>query len=161
MLKRVAAGVNTLVDIGIATDREYDYKVQHIRDAQTSEFAGFEGVVSGSPALAAPTWVGGYPQNGGYDSDVLIPPPNGLVKIRVTNPDPAAETWVYINNQDLIGGVYTVATILAPGVTTVTLNAADMPGAPTNSPRWFYLEAHRAGYTTSPASSIETATFSN
>jgi hypothetical protein len=161
VLTRVDPGVNTLTDIGIATDREYDYKVQHIRDAQTSEYAGFAGVVSGSPTLAAPTWVGGYPQNGGYDSPLLIPPPNGLVRIRVSNPDPAAETWIYINNQDAIGGVYTVATILSPGVTTVTLNAADMPGSPTDHPRWFYLEAHRAGYTTSAASSIETASFSN
>jgi hypothetical protein len=32
VLTRVAPGVNTLTDIGIATDREYDYKVQHIRE---------------------------------------------------------------------------------------------------------------------------------
>jgi hypothetical protein len=83
------------------------------------------------------------------------------VNIRVNNPDPAAETWIYINNQDAHRRRVHRGDDPVAGVTTVTLNAADMPGSPTDHPRWFYLEARRAGYTTSPASSIETASFSN
>lgn len=158
MVTYVAAGVETLVDDDLWPDTDYQYWIQHILAGSTSAFNRSGDETSDSPALVAPTWASGFPANGGYDSTEPLTA-HGLVLIRAVNPDPLAYTYVYMNNQEPIGGVYSIVTILDPGETDRTLNAGDLAGDPTNEDRWFYLVAVRPGYVDSAASAIQSAHF--
>lgn len=159
VLARLDPGTITLTDTELSPGIVYSYRVQHIRNGQTSDFADAADIVSDAPVLAAPTWVAGYPRGGFYDSTEDIPPPNGLASLQFENPDPLAYTQVWMNDQDAIGGTYSNVITLAPGDFEVTLNASTTLGALTDHPRWFYLVSERPGYTSSASSSIEVANF--
>jgi hypothetical protein len=160
VLTRVAAGVATLVDDGITPDVAYEYQVQHILLGATSEFSSGGITPSDTTQLQPAAFAATYPRNGGYDTPVDDPPPNGQVYIRVVNPDPFAATEVWMNNNAADVGGFSFVYGIPAGQTDALLNAADMPGTPpTNLDRWFYLVAVRPNYLDSVASAHATARF--
>lgn len=161
ILARMAPGITTLVDDGLSPGETYTYDIHHIRNGQTTGngTGGGDDDTSGSPTLATPIWDPGFPVSAGYDSTVDDPPPNGLVRVRATSPDPLAVITVWMNDNETSGGSYG-AKASGLGTIDVTLNAADMgfPN-PTNHIRWFYLTADRSGYTPSVPSEVRAASF--
>ena len=159
-LKRLAPGVNSLVDDGITPDKTYVYRVQAVRNGQTSEFSdgpggGGTGGSSGSGTLTAPSWVAGYPVGGSALLDNGNP---AYVNIRVANPNALSETEVWISPGPSDTGTFAKVWTLAVGATDVTLFAASL-GLVTGDERYFYLIAIRPSYTNSPESTHLPATF--
>lgn len=159
IVPRADPGTATYVDEGLTPGLGYQYLIQHIRNGQTTEFAGGVGTISDSPTLLAPSFIDGTPIGAGYDSPVDFPPPNGLCRVRVLNPDPLAYTRVYVNAAPTDTGGFTSVAYMNPGDIEVIINAADCPGSPTDQTRWFYLVAERPLYTSSPDSAHGSGNF--
>jgi hypothetical protein len=60
----IAPNIATFADTGVSTGTQYTYDVQHIKNAQTSAFAGSPPPLTGggSSATQAPIWASGFPR---------------------------------------------------------------------------------------------------
>lgn len=157
-LKRLNPTVTTLVDDGLTPGKTYTYRVQHVRNGQTSEFAGGEGDpgtggTGPSSTLTAPSFATDYP-NGG--TGILGDP--AYVNVRVVNPDPLADTLVYMSPGTPDSGTFIFVANLAPGQTDVTVDGPTY-GLITGDSRYFYLIARRASFTDSAQSTHKAAIF--
>lgn len=164
ILIRLAPGVNALLDDGLSPDLRYAYKIQHIKNGQTSAFSSGTGeIISTSPTLVAPVWEAGYPVGAGYRDAVLFPPSPGRCAIRCDNPDPLSGTDVFMSRTDDDTAFFDKVATIPMGGHAVTLRAEAMVGAgdPTNEFRWFYLVATRPSYTSSAPSEHRRAAFGN
>lgn len=143
----VAAGVASFDDDGLTPTSEYQYVIDHYRNGQTSASASDTASTS-TPTLAVPTWASGYPQGflGGSGGRFKV-------GISVVNPDPLAETLVYMDADGTDTGPYTLEATIPAGGTSVTL------GKPLPEDHYFYLVSRRSGFGDSADSSHEFATF--
>lgn len=159
LVPRYGLTLHALEDTNLSPDVVYSYKVQQIKNGQTTEFAGVADTTSDAPSLADPTWEASYPRNGGYDSTTLIPLGNGIVLIGVINPNDLSYTDIYMNDAETDTGSFIIVATLNPGETRTSLNASLTPNAVTDEVRWFYLVATRPGYADSAPSAHASATF--
>lgn len=160
IIARMAPGVTTLEDDWLPPELQVSYNVHHIKNGQTSDDARSIEIVTDIPKLLPPVWETGYPQSAGYDSTILSPPPNGRVRIKATSPDPLARIRVWMNNQETVGGTYSLKFSSTAGVVDTYLksNLMGVPN-PKDEVRFFYLTATRDGYTDSDPSDVRSATF--
>jgi hypothetical protein len=160
VLARLVPGTTTLIDDGLSPETKEAYKIQHIKNGQTTDYADATEVETDVPQLESPVWATGYPQSAGYDSTVLIPPPNGRVRIKATAPDILARIQVWMNDREGGGGTYGLKAISSTGVIDIYLksNLVGLPN-PKDEERSFYLVAIRDGYSDSNPSPIRTAVF--
>lgn len=151
VLVRLAPGVNSFVDDGLIAGQPYTYRLQHVRNGQSSG-QPTSTTPSDSPTLSVPTDF--YAAGGVVGSDG-----SGLVTVGFSNPDPQASTIVQMA-PDVTGspGGWSEVADLGPGVNSVTLNSAAV-GAAQGPPYHFRAYATRRGYTNSIYTGVVTATF--
>lgn len=159
VLKRMKLGDTKLVDDNLIPKKKYVYRVQGIRNGQTTDFADGDGIsVTDGSTLSTPSWVPGYPTGGTSqirDDESGNPQ---YVNIMVNNPSSAALTEVWMSADSSGGGPFTKVTTIEAGGVGATLYAASF-GLPAGSTRAFYLVATRAGFDPSPESEHRSATF--
>lgn len=158
-LKRFGTGVTTFADDGLTPGVTYTYKVQHVRNGQTSEFSSGGGATGGggSPTvLATPTWATGYPKGGRFHSGLE---PDAYVNVRVASPADGVTYEVWMNDNPADSGTFSFTGVsVMPGSSDATV-LADSVGAVSGYQRWFYLVAIRTDYANSLASTHKIATF--